>query len=243
MKHTILIISLVLVSASCFAQAPRKLLREGNRNYQKGHFDNAEVAYHKALEVDSLDHVGQYNLANALYRQEKYDEAARHYAMSLLTPNLDNKQRANALHNQGNSLLKSAMANGQQQGLQQAINAYQEALKLDPKNDDTRYNLAYARRLLQQQQQQNQQQQQQNQDNKDNKDNQQQQNQQQQQNPQQDQQQDQQQKPEPRDQKDMRKQDADRMLEAMKNIEKQTLREKNKNEQPPRKRHSNNKDW
>ena len=55
------------------------------------------------------------------------------------------------------------------QGLQQAVNCYQEALKLDPKNDNTRYNLAYARRLLLQQQQQQQQQggqnQQQNQDN------------------------------------------------------------------------------
>ena len=127
------------------------------------------------------------------------------------------------------------------------------ALKLDPKNDDTRYNLAYARRLLQQQQQQQQgggQNQQQNQQNQDQQQQQQQQDQQQQnqQNQQQQNQQDQQQQDQqqqqrqPQPQQEQRKQDAERMLDAVKNNERQALRDKEQSNKPVRVRKTD-KDW
>ena len=192
------------------AQASRHQLRQGNRDYNKQRYERAEVNYRKALERDSTDFRGQYNLAGDLYRQEKYGEAASHYQQALSAQGISDKQRARTLHNQGNSLLKGAMQSEQMEGLQQAINCYQEALKLNPKNDDTRYNLAYARRLLQQQQQQ--------------------------------QQDKQQQQRQPQPQQDQRKQDAERMLDAVKNNERQALRDKEQSNKPVRVRR-NEKDW
>ena len=251
---------LCIMPTDASAQANRKLLREGNRNYKTEKYDQAELNYRRALEADTTDFRGQYNLAASLYRQEKYDEAAMHYAQALASPDIDDSRRAKALHNVGNSMVKAGLQNEQQgmQYFQQAVKAYQDALKLDPKNDDTRYNLAYARRLLQQAQQQQQQQgggsdqqnqdqqqnQQQQQGNNQNKDQQQQQNQQQQGNQQDQQQQqgkEQQQKKQAKPQ-EQRKQDAERMLEAVKNNERQTLKEQSRKEQVSTARHTD-KDW
>ncbi len=250
MKKTLILLPLLLLQLSLAAQASRHQLREGNRQYNKEHYDQAEVAYRRSLQRDSTDACGQYNLGSTLYRQKKYDDAARHYEHAVTAPKANNRQRADALHNRGNSLLKAGMEQSNQEMLQEALHSYQEALKLNPKNDDTRYNLALARHLLQQMQQQQQQQQggqnndqqqqqqqnqqQQNQQQGNNKDqqqnqqqNQQQQNQQQQQ---QDQQQQQGQQQENRHQdQDVKRRDAERMLEAMKNNERQTLREVNRN--------------
>lgn len=261
MKRLYLIISLLAaLPATSYAQANRSEMRSGNRQYAKQHYEQADIDYRRALEQDTTDFRGQYNLANALYRQEKYAEAADHYQRALSAPEMDKTRRAHALHNQGNAWLKMALQDEHQQGLQQAVNSYQEALKLDPKNDDTRYNLAYARRLLQQQQQQQQQQggnqQQQNQQNQQQnqqgEDQQQQQNQQQQQDQQQQQsgkqqqnQQQQQEKPQeqqPSAQQERKKEDAARMLEAVKNNERQTLRDKQRTAQRVRSNRSD-KDW
>ncbi len=254
------VLLLCIMPTDASAQANRKLLREGNRNYKTEKYDQAELNYRRALEADTTDFRGQYNLAASLYRQEKYDEAAMHYAQALAAPDIDDSRRAKALHNVGNSMVKAGLQNEQQgmQYFQQAVKAYQDALKLDPKNDDTRYNLAYARRLLQQAQQQQQQQgggsdqknqdqqqnQQQQQGNNQNKDQQQQQNQQQQGNQQDQQQQqgkEQQQKKQAKPQ-EQRKQDAERMLEAVKNNERQTLKEQTRKEQVSTARHTD-KDW
>ena len=254
MRKALTLLPLLLLPALLSAQASRHQLREGNRQYQKEHFDQAEVAYRRALERDSNDTRGQYNLGSALYRQQKYDDAVRHYEQSITTPGISDRQRAHALHNRGNSLLKAGLQNGQQELLKQALESYQEALKLDPKNDDTRYNLALARRLLQQAQQQKQQQgggqdndkqnqdkQQQNQ----NGDNQQQDqhNQQNQQGQQQNQDQQQwEQRQQRNPQQETSKRDAERMLEAVKNNERQTLREVRRNNETA-KSGKKEKDW
>ena len=209
----------------------RKETRQGNREYKAQRYDRAEVNYRRALHHDSTAYRAQYNLGNTLYRQKKYDEAVQHYNRAMQQPDLDAKQRSQILHNRGNSYLKAGLqkenrAEGLQQ-FQQAVNDYQEALKLTPKNDDTRYNLSYAKKLLQQAQQQQQQQgggQNQN-DKKDNKDKNKDQgdkgqDQQQNQDQQNQQQQNQQQK-----QQQQKKQDAERLLEAVKNNEKNTMKE------------------
>ena len=77
MKKTLVIIILTLLSSAAYCQANRHMLREGNRNYKKDKFDQAEMSYRRALESDSNDFRGQYNLGNALYRQKKYDEAQK----------------------------------------------------------------------------------------------------------------------------------------------------------------------
>ncbi|MBR6291395.1 MAG: tetratricopeptide repeat protein [Bacteroidales bacterium] len=260
-KILIILLTFTALQFTAMSQASRHQLREGNRHYNKEQYDQAEVAYRRALERDSNDARGQYNLGNACYRLKKYDDAARHYEHVAADPKLNDKRRANAFHNRGNSLLKDVIDNNsegfdnnQQQKLQQAIASYQEALKLDPKNDQTRYNLALARKLMQQAQQQQQQQgggsndqQQEKQDQQqqggggNDQQNQQQQNQQQDQQ-QQDQQQNGQQQKQQHQSQDVKKRDAERMLDAMKNNEKQTLRDVNRNNEKSR-GGKKDKDW
>lgn len=252
---------ILLMGGQVQGQASRQQLREGNRQYNKQHYDQAEVTYRHALEQDSTDVRGQHNLGNALYRQNKYDEAATHYEQAFAAPNATAKQRSRALHNRGNSYLKAGIESQDQQKLQQALASYQEALKLDPKNEETRYNLALARHLLQQAQQQqqqqggggdnnnqdnkqqNQQQQQQNQGNDQQKqDSQNQQGQQQQQDQQNQQNQQGKEQKQQQAQQDMKKRDADRVLEAMGNKERQTLRDRKRSDIPVKGKKTD-KDW
>ena len=244
MKRTLPIILALLLLLPSVATAQssnaRKDTRKGNREYKAKHYDRAEVDYRRALHHDSTAYRAHYNLGNTLYRQKKYEEASQHYSYALEHPQLDKKTRSRIFHNRGNSKLMSGLqkenrAEGMQE-FQQAVNDYQEALKLNPKNDDTRYNLSYAKKLLQQAQQQQQQNgggQNDNQDNKDkNKDGKngqdKQQDQQNQQNDQQNQQnqqqqqdkkQDRQQQKQQQQRQEQKKQDAERLLEAVKNNE------------------------
>lgn len=235
---------LLILGTTVWAQTNnvRKNVRQGNRQYSKEKYDEAETRYRKALSYDSTYYKSQYNLGNAMYRQKNYSEAAGYYEKALQNTNLSKSQRAQAYHNMGNSHLQAGLQdtqNGMQQ-FQKAVNSYQEALKLDPKNNDTRYNYSYAKKLLQQAQQQQQQngqnqdqqnkdqqnQDQQNQQSQDqqNKDQQQQQNQQQQSQGQQGQD-----KQQSQDRKqDQKKEDAERLLEAVKNNEKNTMKEHQK---------------
>ena len=257
---TLLFLALLPVVASAQSSTVRKETRQGNREYKAQHYDRAEVDYRRALHHDSTAYRAQYNLGNTLYRQKKYDEAIQHYDRALLQPDLNAKQRSQILHNRGNSYLKAGLqkenrGEGLQQ-FQQAVNDYQEALKLTPKNDDTRYNLSYAKKLLQQAQQQQQQgggkDQNDNKDNKDknkdqgnngqdNQQNQDKQNQQQQDQQQQNQQQNKQQKQQQKQQQ-QKKQDAERLLEAVKNNEKNTMKENAKKLEAATPR-SIEKDW
>ncbi len=260
----LLLLALCLPSLlSAQSSSVRKETRRGNREYKSQHYDRAEVNYRRALHEDSTAYRAQYNLGNTLYRQKKYDEAIQHYDQALTQPGLKDKERSQILHNRGNSYLKAGLdkenrAEGMQQ-FQQAVNDYQEALKLSPKNDDTRYNLSYAKKMLQQAQQQQQQQggnqNQDNQDKKDNKDKQgnngqdkqqqqQDQNNQQQQQQQQNQQnqQDRQQQKQQQRQQQQKKQDAERLLEAVKNNEKNTMKENAKKVEVAAPR-SIEKDW
>lgn len=153
--------------------------KKASQLYQK-----AEINFRKAMAVTKNHINAQYNLANTLYRQEKYSEAAEIYKAISENLKADKKMRSKAYHNYGNSLLK-------QEKYKESIEAYKKSLKINPKDKETKYNLEYAKKKMQQQQQQQnkdqkekqdkqQQQQQQQQQNKDQKNNQQQQQQQQQ---------------------------------------------------------------
>ncbi|MBR4218418.1 MAG: VWA domain-containing protein [Bacteroidales bacterium] len=122
-------------------------------------YQNAEINYRKAMEKTKSYDKANYNLGTALYRQGKYGDAEESFRFVSQQESSDKELRAKAFHNLGNSLL-------QQQKYKESIDAYKNALKLDPKNMNTKYNLEYARKkmIAQQQQQQQNQQNQQNQD-------------------------------------------------------------------------------
>lgn len=194
-----------------YAQSEKKYIREGNKSFDNKKYSDAEVSYKKSLNKNQKSYEGNFNLGDAYYKQGKYDEAAKQFDL-LRSQKKDKSSDAASLHNLGNTLLQS-------QKYQESIEAFKQALKLNPKDEDTRYNLAYAQAMLKQQQQQ--QQQQQNQDkNKDKKDQKQQQNQQQKQDKQQQKQQEQ--------KKEISKEDAERILQALNNDEKDKHKKKAK---------------
>ena len=149
MKKIILILLMTLTFAMIMAaQSERSLVREGNQSYKKDKYSDAEVSYRKALEKNKESNQGVFNLGDALYKQERYGEAAEEYRKAA-EKQTDPHEKASALHNLGNSFFK-------EKKYPESITAYKDALKLNPKDEDTKYNLEYAKLMIQLQQQQQQ---------------------------------------------------------------------------------------
>ena len=217
------IIFLLFFSASVFGQSGKKYVREGNRNFYEKEFEESEVSYRKAInnEADLFD--ASFNLGDALYKQEKFDEAATSFD-GLRTRVEDEKELAKVYHNLGNSFLKS-------QKIEQSIEAYKNSLRYYPDDQETKYNLSYAQDLLKKQQQQKKNQKQ-NQDQKQNKDQQ-----EQNKNEQQKDKQEQQKQPQK-----ISKEDANRLLNALTNDEKK-IQEKVKKAKAKAQKIQTEKDW
>lgn len=148
MKQFIIIIALLLSSSWLYAQDPKGLIHKGNELYTQKKYDEAADAYGKATDKKgALPLEGNFNLGDALYKQKKFDDAAQHFT-DIGTSNASPAVKAKAYHNLGNSLLESKK-------YQESIDAYKKSLLNNPKDDQTRYNLAYAQEKLKQQQQQN----------------------------------------------------------------------------------------
>ena len=212
MKQRIIIVflSLFLIPYSLlFAQKEASDVRRGNKDYRKQDYTAAEVDYRRGLEKNKNGYEAHYNLGDALFKQDKYADAQVEFetAAKMLDKKSDKERYAKAMHNIGN-------CNFAQQQYDKAVAAYQESLRANPKDNDTRYNLVKAMEMLQQQQQQ--QQQQQNQDQKQD----QQQEQQQQQQEQQQEQQEQEQQQQNEDQMD--KETAEQILQALEQDEQDT---------------------
>lgn len=209
MKRYIIFLSFVLCPLSfVFAQREAGDVRRGNRDYKKQDYTAAEVDYRRGLEKNKNGYEAHYNLGDALFKQDKYADAQTEFetAAKMLDKKDDKERYAKSMHNIGNCAFA-------QQQYDKAVAAYQESLRANPKDNDTRYNLVKAMEMLQQQQQQ--QQQQQNQDQK--QDQQQQQQQQEQQQQQQEQQQQEQQNEDRMDQET-----AEQILQALEQDEQDT---------------------
>ncbi len=153
------ILSLILFSVQTIAQEERKYIRKGVKEYNENKFEEAELNFRKALDLNSSSFEAGYNTGNALYKQDKPADAADKY-MNLLNKDISENRKADLYYNIGNTYLKS-------KEYQKSIDAYKNALKLHPDDEDARYNLAWALAQLQEQQQnqdQNQQQDQQDED-------------------------------------------------------------------------------
>ena len=201
-----------------FAQQEATDLRRGNKQYNDSNYTEAEVNYRRGLSKNDQSFEGHFNLGDALFKQEKFPEALEQYtqAEKLLKANdklskeqLD-ERLADTYHNMGNALYA-------QQQYDKAVTAYQQSLRLNPKDNDTRYNLVKAMQQLQQQQQNQSKDQDQNQQQNDSTQQNQQQQDQQEQQQNQDQQQNQQQ-----DSQQMDKETAEQILQALEQDEQET---------------------
>ncbi|MCQ2959689.1 MAG: tetratricopeptide repeat protein [Bacteroidales bacterium] len=122
----------------------RPLIEKGNSYYNNNDFKNAAVQYKHACQMDSLSYDAWYNFGNALYKMDKYILATEAYQKALQLTS-DKTKKANILHNVGNISCN-------QKKYEQAIDFYKQSLLLNSKDEDTRYNLAYAQNELKKQQ-------------------------------------------------------------------------------------------
>jgi tetratricopeptide (TPR) repeat protein len=213
-----ILISLVITLGLNYsaAQSLRSFNNSGVDAYNNKQFSDAEVSFKKGLEKSKESFELNYNLGDAYYKQQRYEDAIKLFQNSLpLTE--DGILKAKAFHNIGNSLLKS-------EKIKESIEAYKNSLKLNPGDKATKYNLSYALSLLKQQQDQQQNQNQKNQDQ--NQNDQKNENNNEQQNQQQDQQKNQTKDQSTRqdnmkqEKNKISKEEAERILEALKNNEK-----------------------
>ena len=142
----IAILLLLVLSTSSFAQNKKSFLRDGNTLYADSSYNDAEMQYRKSLEKDQDYFNASFNLADAVYKQERYEESS-----ALFDALIDNAPTENDLakvyHNLGNSLT-------QEQKLEEAIEAYKNALRINPNDAETRHNLALSKKQKQEQEQQ-----------------------------------------------------------------------------------------
>ena len=125
------------------AKLARKFVREGNVLYQQEKYADAEVAYKKAIENNPAYETAKYNLGNALSQQNRNKEAIAQYEL-LAKETKDKTLKSQAMHNIGNDYFK-------EKDYQNSVNAYKNSLRANPKDDETRYNLALAQMMLEDQ--------------------------------------------------------------------------------------------
>ena len=227
-KRKVAVMLLFLTVLSVTAQTDRQYIRQGNKQFRMGDYPNAEVSYRKAIEQNPKNPQASFNLGNALMAQKKDSAAVTQFenASRLETNPL---RKAQSFHNIGVICQTHKMYG-------EAIEAYKNALRLNPNDDETRYNLVLCKHQKQKQDQQKQNQGQNNDDQK--KDDQKKDDQQKDQNSdkQDDKKQQEQQKPQ------MSKDNAEQLLNAAIQNEKQTQDKLKKAQQQPQRR-ANQKNW
>lgn len=122
----------------------KNLTWEGNKNLANKKFAEAEVAYRKAISKSDENAAAPFNLGNAYYNNETYSEAFGRFKQAGETAT-EKKDKHMAYHNMGNVFMK-------RKEYEKAVEAYKEALRNNPTDEETRYNLALAKDMLKKEQ-------------------------------------------------------------------------------------------
>ena len=203
--------SLVFCEAMCQNMPERRLVRKGNRQYEKGDFDTSLDSYARALQQDPNCFEAKFNTANGQFRKELIDKSEQTLRKLAQDSTRTDIERSEVAYNLGNTLFV-------QQRLEEALDCYRNAMRLNPDDKEAKFNYALTKELLKQQQNQQQQQQQnqdQNQDQNQNQDQQQQPQNQDQEQQDQEQNQDQKEQQQQPDQQQISEQEQQAMLEAI----------------------------
>ena len=148
LRNTLLLLMLLLAFQSATAQTDRKLIRQGNRQFRNQHYEEAEATYRKASAANAQNPEAQYNLGCALMAQQKDSMAMKCFQNSARL-HTDKQRKAQAYHNMGVILQ-------QKKQFGEAAEAYKAALRNNPKDNETRYNLALCLKQMKNQPKQNQ---------------------------------------------------------------------------------------
>ena len=146
MKRYLILIACLLLTAAASAQKypERSLVRRGNRAYERGRYEVGIERYTKALEVAPGNYEALYDLGNALAAAERYDKAEETLRAAAADTLRNGDDRAEAYFNLGNVQLA-------QQKLQEALESYKNSLRMNPADEEAKYNYVYVKRLLQNQ--------------------------------------------------------------------------------------------
>ena len=213
---------LLFVAFTASAQTDRQYIREGNKQFRIGDYAKAEVSYRKAVEKNPKNPQAVYNLGNALMAQKKDSAAVQQFEQSAQIETNPMRKSA-AYHNMGVICQTHKMYG-------EAIEAYKNALRNNPNDDETRYNLVLCKHLKKKQDQKQQQNQQNNDDKNKNDDKKKDDQKDQQKDKKDDKQQQQQQKPQ------MSKDNAEQLLNAAIQNEKMTQDKMKQQQQKPQRR-------
>ena len=144
MRKLAIICLLVLSCTAAWGQ--KRDLRRGNREFRKEQYDKADVSYRKGLLKDSTNVGARYNLANNLYRQGNFDEAAKQLDRTPADSIAKHAFAADYYFNQGNVAIAK-------QDWNKAVESYIRCLMLTPDDMAAKENYTYARKKLEEQQQ------------------------------------------------------------------------------------------
>ncbi|RLD71283.1 MAG: hypothetical protein DRI87_07155, partial [Bacteroidetes bacterium] len=147
-KGAYILLLVLFVALQVTGQDEKKLVRKGNSHYEEQNYQEAEIEYRKALSENQGYAKGKFNLGDAMYEQKNYEEAGKIFGEVGETAAKE-EVKSQSWYNLGNSLME-------QQKYQESIEAYKKALRLNPDDQDAKYNLEYARKKLKDQQQQQQ---------------------------------------------------------------------------------------
>ena len=143
---TIIFLALFMIPGFVFAQekkeqrAAQNYLSEAQQSLQKEKFADAEADFRQAISLDPSNETAKYNLGAMYYEKEKNEEAMLRFKQAATTAN-SKTEKHRAFHNLGNTFMNAKK-------YQEAVAAYKDALRNNPQDDETRYNLALAKDLL-----------------------------------------------------------------------------------------------
>lgn len=140
-RSSFLFVALFTVSLSVQGQAPERLIRRGNRAYERGEYGLADSLYSRALEVDEGSLKAKFNRGTALEAEGEYAAAVQEYGHVAVRPDASEALRGDAYYNAGNALFHA-------KDLAKSIESYKAALRLNPNDMDAKYNLSEALRLM-----------------------------------------------------------------------------------------------
>ena len=141
-KSLYIILFLFAASGVQAQQLPeRSLVRKGNRQYNKGNYEQSAGRYEQALQAAPGQFEAIYNLGNALYKAERFDKAEQTMRQAAADTLRTDDERAQAFYNLGNAQFK-------QQKYKEALESYKQSLRLNPSDQEAKYNYAYTKRLI-----------------------------------------------------------------------------------------------
>ena len=143
MKTNLILFIIIFFQINVFSQNINKDIRKGVKLYEDSSYVEAEEKFRTALQKDQDSFVSSFNLADAIYKQENYEQSESLF--EALTEKAETKEeKSMAFHNLGNSLYK-------QEKIKESIEAYKNALRNNPSDLESKHNLSLAQKLLKEQ--------------------------------------------------------------------------------------------